>query len=175
MNSSSTKIILKKLKEMNTIWHPDSTLVFKSKEQQVVIGRWDNSVFVDLDEIALELCDTWKFKVDESLIEQEVEEEVVDAMIEDVQCDAVANKDVEEVVDVKEDEVVIANSIDIRGNVIKSITSILDEPFTKIEELTKALEYTQDNLRLQKVEYEKLLLDYQTIQSKFTTLKSLLG
>ena len=33
------KIILKKLKSHDTIWHPESRLVFKSKKEQIVIGR----------------------------------------------------------------------------------------------------------------------------------------
>ena len=35
------KIILKKLKSHDTIWHPESRLVFKSKKDKVVIGRLD--------------------------------------------------------------------------------------------------------------------------------------
>jgi hypothetical protein len=70
-----TKIILKKLKEYDTMWHPDSTLVFKSSTEKLVIGRYVNNELISLDEEALELCEKWKFKYDSSLIEEEVETE----------------------------------------------------------------------------------------------------
>ena len=74
--STCKKIILKKLKGHDTIWHPETKLVFKSKAEKVVIGIF-NEVNDSVDELtdeSINLCETWKFKIDESLFE-EVEEE----------------------------------------------------------------------------------------------------
>lgn len=73
--ASNKKIILKKLKELNTIWHPDSNLVFKSREDKVVIGMYTEGNFIQLDNEAISLCEQWGFKFDESLVSSEPEDE----------------------------------------------------------------------------------------------------
>ena len=67
--------ILRKLKEYNTIWHPDSTLVFKSQKERLVIGRLVDKKLIPLDDEALELCEEWNYKADESLLKQNSENE----------------------------------------------------------------------------------------------------
>jgi len=182
-----SKIILKKLKEMNTIWHPESTLVFKSKDQQVVIGRWDNSSFVDLDEVALELCDTWKFKVDESLIEQEEVEEVnendgeamdTDETVEEVTVDEVVEQEVIECINekvLKEEELVFPKCYTNFENLSKPLHNSIDLVFVKLNALAKELQETKEKLENRDSEYEILKEDFDSIQSKFAKLKSLLG
>ena len=91
-----TKIILKKLKEYDTMWHPDSTLVFKSSTEKLVIGRYVNNELISLDEEALELCEKWKFKYDSSLIEEEVETDGDDVEDEKVQEEGEEPTDEEE-------------------------------------------------------------------------------
>ena len=71
MSASAKKIVLKKLNSHNTIWHPESTLVFKSQKDKLVIGRYVNDEIIPLDDVALTLCETWKFKPDESLFDDE--------------------------------------------------------------------------------------------------------
>ena len=66
---SKRKIILKSLKKYKTIWHPESTLVYKSRKDRVVIGRYVEDQLIPLDEKALKLCEKWNMKPDESLIE----------------------------------------------------------------------------------------------------------
>ena len=66
------KIILKRNKLINKIWHPESTLVFKSSTEKLVIGRLDGSDIIPLDDEAIDLCVQWKFKYDTSLVEEEV-------------------------------------------------------------------------------------------------------
>ena len=78
-----TKIILRKLKEYDTMWHPDSTLVFKSSTEKLVIGRYVNNELISLDEEALELCEKWTFKYDSSLIEEEVETDGDEEKVQD--------------------------------------------------------------------------------------------
>jgi len=69
------KIILKKLKSHNTIWHPESRLVFKSKKEQIVIGRLnEDGEDIEVLENIEELCEPWKFKVCDSLYESGEEE-----------------------------------------------------------------------------------------------------
>jgi hypothetical protein len=96
----STKIILKKLKEMGTIWHPESTVVFKSKEEKVVIGRWDGTELIDLDDDTIESCEKWGFKFDESLIEEVSEEEQQPT---ETVADEEQQEFIEETVDVEEE------------------------------------------------------------------------
>ena len=74
-NSKSRKIMLKKNKDIDKIWHADSTLVFKSSKEKLVIGRCQNGVLIPLDNEALELCVTWKLKYDPECIKKESEEE----------------------------------------------------------------------------------------------------
>ena len=82
MSDSSKKIVLKKLNSHNTIWHPDSTLVFKSQKDRLVIGRYVDDEVIPLDDIAINLCEKWKFKPDESLFEGEDEESTDEASTE---------------------------------------------------------------------------------------------
>jgi hypothetical protein len=75
MSSAKTKITLKKNKEINKIWHQESTLVFKSAEEKVVIGRYTDDELIPIDSEALSLCEEWGFKYDKSLVEEEQDEE----------------------------------------------------------------------------------------------------
>lgn len=69
------KIALKKNKEIDKIWHPESGLVFKSSTEKLVIGRFKDGEVIPLDDEALDLCTQWKFKYDTSLVEEVDEEE----------------------------------------------------------------------------------------------------
>ena len=78
MTSKLNKVTLKKLKELNTIWHEDSALVFKSSTERLVIVRYIDGKLVPLDNEAIALCEKWKFKYDTSIKiegEEEGEEE----------------------------------------------------------------------------------------------------
>jgi hypothetical protein len=72
------KIVLKKLKrdgEDETLWHPESRLVFKSKKEKLVVGRLNDEEDMAVDETVIDLCNKWKFKIDPSLVESGSEEE----------------------------------------------------------------------------------------------------
>jgi len=73
---SKQKITLKKLKALDTIWHPESGLVFKSQNEKLVTGRYVNKEFISLDEDTLDICKKWPFKYDKSLITKEEGDEV---------------------------------------------------------------------------------------------------
>lgn len=68
MSSNKPRIVLKKHKTLDKIWHPESTLIFKSEQDKLVIGRYHNDTFISLDEKGVELCIKWKFKYDTTLI-----------------------------------------------------------------------------------------------------------
>ena len=71
MSKSKPKISLKNNKTINKIWHPESTLVFKSSKEKIVIGRCEEGELIQLDDKSLDLCSHWKFKYDTSLVEEE--------------------------------------------------------------------------------------------------------
>jgi len=119
MSSGKRKIILKKLTGYNTVWHPESTVVFKSEKERLVIGRFFDKEVIPLDQECLELCDEWSFKPDESLLDEEESadgnnDDVVDDVKDDVKDD-----DVKDVVDVVKDVVV-------KDVVIKDVVDVVD-------------------------------------------------
>ncbi len=70
---SDKKIVLKVLKTHKTIWHPESRLVFKARNDRVVIGSLDSEKknILPMDEESIALCESWGFKPDESLLEDD--------------------------------------------------------------------------------------------------------
>jgi hypothetical protein len=66
-------------------------LVYKSKKERVVIGRFVDGELIPLDDIAIELCDEWRMKPDESLIENDEEASTHDSKDDDE--DEEASKD----------------------------------------------------------------------------------
>ena len=79
MSDTKRKIILKKLSALNTIWHPETTLIFKSQKDRLVIGRYVNDDVIPLDEEAMLLCTEWNFKPDPTLIPEEGHDESEEA------------------------------------------------------------------------------------------------
>lgn len=72
------KIKLKKYGD--TIWHPESRLVFKSRKDKCVVGRLNEKEDLVVDDKMLELSDQWNFKVDPDIVEsaeESAEEEKV--------------------------------------------------------------------------------------------------
>ena len=78
MSSKIGNLKFKRLKEYDTIWHPESTLVFKSATEKLVVGRYVDGVMIKLDDISLEICKEWKFKHDETLLTNDEEEDEED-------------------------------------------------------------------------------------------------
>lgn len=56
--------ILKRIRSINKYYHPDSGMVFKSKEEKVVIGKYVNGEVIDLNNDDLEICKKFCFKVE---------------------------------------------------------------------------------------------------------------
>jgi len=101
MSSTKNKIVLKKLKDTDNVWHSESTLVFKSSKDKVVIGRYFEKEIIPLDDLCLELCSKWKFKYDKDLVEED-EEEVVENEEGDEQESE--QEDIKEKDDIKKNE-----------------------------------------------------------------------
>ena len=101
MSDSKRKIILKKLTAYNTVWHPESTVVFKSQKDRLVIGRMVDKDLIPLDQECLELCDEWNFKPDESLLDEEDNENTLN---DDVNNNDEEDANEEEAKDVNNDE-----------------------------------------------------------------------
>lgn len=153
-DTASTKIMLKKLKELNTIWHPDSTLVFKSKDEKLVIGRWVDSTLVDLDDTAIQLCETWKFKIDESMLDQS------DGSVLDGTDLSVGGESVEQNVETCLDVDVVSLPMQVR-DAISNVEEIVGL-------MQKELDDTKRKLR---ATIEELV----ALQAKFSALKNLLA
>lgn len=71
MSDKAAKKTFKMHKKLNVIYHPESMLVIKSKEERVAIGRIENDTVVDLDEEALRLCEEHGVDYDHSLVEED--------------------------------------------------------------------------------------------------------
>ena len=117
MSSSKVNLKFKRLKDYDTIWHPESSLVLKSATDKIVIGRFEDGKMVNFDEKTLELCKEWKFKYDESLLVSDdgnaeeqnesdnIEEQTLDGqMVADEQNDAEEQNDDEEEEEEEEEE-----------------------------------------------------------------------
>jgi hypothetical protein len=72
---STKQIKYKKLKigDNERLWNQESTLVFKSQQERIVIGRFDGKEYIHLDEKTLELCEQYNFKCDPSLVEEDLD------------------------------------------------------------------------------------------------------
>jgi len=177
--STDKRKVLKPLKEMETIWHPDSTLVFKSKTEKVVTGRWINSEFLPLDEEAVELCAQWSFKYDQELYDElmaEGEEEVAEGEEEtgeDVAegeevCEDVAEGEEEVGEDVAEEEVAEGEDADVAESedvdkVIKSVHTVV-----KTETSSKDLDHLTSDFTSNLNNY------FQTLTCDFSSKISIL-
>jgi hypothetical protein len=116
------KIALKKNKEINKIWHPESGLVFKSSKEKLVIGRVEDGEVIPLDDDALDLCTQWKFKYDTSLVEEVDEDEEEEG--DEAEADEEEHENVDEPVKPKNDEELGEEEGDTENG---KIVSVIDE------------------------------------------------
>lgn len=75
MSEAKRKIVLKKLAAHKTIWHPESTLVFKSQKERLVIGRLEEGELIALDDKCVSLAEEWSFNIDETLLQDESDDD----------------------------------------------------------------------------------------------------
>lgn len=159
MSAIKRKIILKKLTSHDTIWHPETSLVFKSHNERLVIGRYNDKddEIIPLDDEALELCEEWKFKPDESLIEIDNEDDENDEEDEDEQDQKV----VEPVVKV----------VKVIDPVVKVIEPVV-ESVVKVESISQGLNPLDYSI-LTKEYTESLLKTVVSIENIRSVLESL--
>jgi chromosome segregation ATPase len=158
-----TKIILKKLKEYDTMWHPDSTLVFKSSTEKLVIGRYVNNELISLDEEALELCEKWKFKYDSSLIEEEVETEGDDVEDEKVQEEEEPTGEEEQKTDdVSEEEEVSPEPEEITGSINSIEVKEVEIKEVEINEPLREMTASEVDFTVNFKFLDKYLLDFKS-------------
>jgi len=122
------KTTLKIFRPLNTIWHEKSQLVFKSRTEHVVIGKWVNEELRKLSSSDVTQCLNLKFKYDDNEVEQE-EEKSDDKEVEQ-----------EEKSDDKESEDGEEGSVTDETKVIKEATKddvVEDESEDDVEEATK--------------------------------------
>ena len=172
--SDSKKIVLKNLTAHNTIWHPDSTLVFKSRKDRLVIGRYVDDELIPLDNDALHLCEVWKFKPDESLFDEDEEAEKV--------ADEGNNQSSDEEVIVKKDEVIVKKEEIIVSkeqtrtgkpsiqNITENFTAQLYNEFDLIVQEKSVL---SDKFDEKVAELAELQKKYDEFKKKFDAMKSL--
>ena len=84
--------VIRENKDIKRFWHPETQLVFKSRDERVVIGRLKDDVICDLDEDDVKLCESYGFKMEEKKVESSKDSDI----------DDVLNKIMEE--DVNDDE-----------------------------------------------------------------------
>jgi hypothetical protein len=169
--SASQKIVLKKLTAHNTIWHPESTLVFKSQKDRLVIGRYIDDELIPLDDEAMTLCETWKFKPDESLLGGDEEEtEKVDEYPEDEDEDENEDKNEEP----KKIEKTVSSNVSSKDVSIRVLTqSFTDQLYTAFDLLTQEKISLTSQLEEKVETLADLQKKYDDIKKKFDTMKSL--
>ena len=179
MSTSSKKIVLKKLVSHNTIWHPESTLVFKSQKDKLVIGRYVNDEIIPLDDNALQLCELWKFKPDESLIDEQEDEQEnnqgddqEDEQEDDQEDDEHENNQEDEVKNEVKSEVKSEDWDDIKN--LQNITETFNsQMYTCFKNLLHEKKCLSDQLNQKEVELDDLQKKYDDFKKKFDVMKSL--
>ena len=163
---SKRKIVLKSLKKLKTIWHPESTLVYKSKKERLVIGRYVDEEFIPLDEEALELCEEWNMKPDESLYEDDAESHDSE---EDAKEEDAKEEEVKPVSPKKELKSPKATLLTIK-EVVDGYNAY-SQSF--LRELSQWNADQERELAAKQSEYDDLKSKYDVIKKKFDTMKSL--
>ena len=101
--------VIRENKSINKFWHPETQLVFKSKEERVVIGRLKDDKICDLDEEDIKLCESYGFKMEDKAptkseaTKKTIAKDAKDADIEDVLNKIMEDEDCDEDCD-EEDE-----------------------------------------------------------------------
>jgi len=74
--TTKPKISIRINKEHQKIWHAETGLFFRSKEEKIIVGKIvDNKVIDELDENDVKTCNEYGFKYDETCVKKEVEKE----------------------------------------------------------------------------------------------------
>lgn len=169
--TKSKKTILKRLKRKNrddTIWHPESRLIFKSQKEKIVVGRLAADDFETIvDEIVIELCNKWKFKIDPLLVESESEENEED---EEEDAEEEAEEDAEEEAETKPKpaEKPIASSKSNDDEEVKTLTNQINDKFS---DLVQKLNAAQEEIKIVSKKYEDECQTRRAVETKLEKIK----
>ena len=153
------KVVLKRLRKLNTIWHPDSKLVFNNIKEKKVIGFYDEDnekLIKQLTESDVQTCLKYKFKYDETIVILEKE---------DSSGEEDGGGEQEE--DGGEQEEDIKNILKM-SNLLNDLQKTCIIKNQKINKLNKSY----NDLLLK---YEQIENKYNDLNNKFKLLKSLLN
>jgi len=70
------KIVIRMNKDINKYWNPETKLVFKSKEERVVIGNYDNNTLNKLTDDDIAVCEKYGFKYEKEEKKKFLTEEI---------------------------------------------------------------------------------------------------
>jgi hypothetical protein len=178
MSTKSQNPVLKRNKKLDKIYNPDSGLVFNSSSKdKLVIGRIEDDEFISLDEKALELCEEYNFKYDESLVETEEEKEVVPEKEDDEEEEEKEEK--EEVVphkkEIKVDVVPVKTKVDTQSpNEVtnnSNFASLLVQLQEYVSNKDKCLSDLEDKLELMRKELSQTKEDLSTKEKELIDTK----
>ena len=155
MSEAKRRIVLKKLPAHKTIWHPESTLVFKSQKVRKVVGRMVEGELLTLDEECLARCEEWNFKPDESMIQEESEgSEKQDDCDAGVEEGGEEEEDTEDEQEDQKDELEtrelekVSSSVRDDANVLAQVSTPIDTALTDVdtagEDETQILSFTNN-------------------------------
>jgi hypothetical protein len=163
MSHLKGKIALKKNNIINKIWHPESTLVFKSATEKLVIGRFFDNEFISIDEKTLDLCVQWKFKYDASLVDEEEVTASDDEKSDEnehektIKISSQSPRSCGVVKDI-EDNNVVTKIENVDNNVVTKIENVPNDSLTKMEHVfcnfVTSTQLLHNN-------FQKILLDVQ--------------
>jgi len=172
---SKRKIVLKNLKSHKTIWHPESTLVYKSRKERVVIGRYVDSELIPLDEEALDLCEKWNMKPDESLIDEGESRDEDDTASEEGggDDDAASEDEAQPPESEEQKEEPPANKEVTQLDINRVVLTYNQHSTAFLSALSEWDSAQKAESAKKQVEYDELKDKYDTIKKKFDTMKSL--
>ena len=185
--STKNKIVLKKHGIEGQMIHEESSLIFKSSKEKIVIGRInDDGEFVNFDRMCLNLCNKFNFKKIKEDVEEDEEVEEVEETEETEDVEEVEEtEDVEEVEEVEEVEktekteevektvktVKTVKTKDISIDTFKqTIRNNIEQVVSSILDFADALSSENDKL---KKDLENLQNRHLVLSNKFNAIKSL--
>jgi hypothetical protein len=82
--------VLKRNRALNKYWHPETGMVFKSKEEKIVIGKYVNGEMIPLVNEDIEICKKYCFKYEKPSEAEKIRQDVERAILD-------SNKDAEDI------------------------------------------------------------------------------
>jgi len=140
---------LKNNKELGKPWHEESNLVFRSREELIVVGKYVNSQIQLLSEEDVETCKELKFKYDSTCVKTDDESEKEEDNVDE-------QESVEE-----EPKVTIAT------NTVQNV-SLFDGAMTTLQNVYREVTSERDSLKL---DNESLQKELASLKAKFAKLR----